>query len=239
MENGNIPVAPIILAVFLIVAFLLFLGMMGLFVFLISRAMKRRSYDTARGNEMRSLAGQMSFSFRPQAELSSFPSFSQFELFEGTPLKFENLMGGVTGGYQVTVFDLAYRNIGGSGSGTTTSRQTIYGVSSSQLQLPEFYLRPEGMMERVLNTVSRVDIDFAERPGFSSRILLYGKDEAAIRRSFTGPIFDFFEQNPYLCVFGRGDHLFYYQSRTTTPVNVVQQNVMFLPRLVNLFRNAH
>src|SRR5678815_5755717 len=94
MENGNIPVAPIVHALFLIVAFLLFLGMMGLFVFLITRAITRRSYDTNRGNEMRLLAAQMSFSFRPQAELSSFPLFSQFELFEGTPLRFENLMGG-------------------------------------------------------------------------------------------------------------------------------------------------
>src|SRR4051812_28652518 len=107
MENGNIPVAPLILAVFLIVAFLLFLAIAGLVIFLITRAMKRRSYDASRGNEMRSLAAQMSFSFRPQAELSSFPAFLQFELFEGTPLKFENLMGGSLNGYSVNVFDLA------------------------------------------------------------------------------------------------------------------------------------
>jgi hypothetical protein len=168
--------------------------------------------------------------------LSSFPAFSEFELFEGSPLKFENLMGGVAGGFPVTVFDLAYRNIGGTGSGTTTSRQTMYGISSNQLALPEFYLRPEGMMERVLNTVSRVDIDFAERPDFSSKILLYGKDEPAIRRSFTAPVFDFFEQNPYLCVFGKAERLFFYQSRTLTPSSMVRQNIMFLPNLVNLFR---
>jgi membrane protein implicated in regulation of membrane protease activity len=59
MENGNIPVAPLILALFLIVAFLLFLAIAGLVIFLLTRAMKRRSYDTSRGNEMRSLAGQM------------------------------------------------------------------------------------------------------------------------------------------------------------------------------------
>jgi len=236
MENGNIPVAPLILALFLIVGFLLFLVIAALTIFLLARAVKRRSYDTNRGNEMSSLAAQMSFSFTPQAELSSFPAFSEFELFEGSPLKFENLMDGLAGGYPVTIFDLTYRNVGGSGAGTTTSRQTIYGVSSNQLQLPEFYLRPEGVVERVLDTVSKVDIDFAERPVFSSKMLLYGKDEAAIRRSFTGPIFDFFEQNPYLCVFGKRDHLFFYQSRTLTPSNMVRQNVMFLPNLVNLFR---
>jgi hypothetical protein len=204
MENGNIPVAPIILTLFLIVGCLLFLGIVGLVIFLMTRAVKRRSYDTNRGNEMRSLASQMSFSFTPQADLSTFPFFSQFELFEGTPLKFENLMDGSLNGYSVNVFDLAYRNIGGSGSGTTTSRQTIYGISSNQLKLPEFYHRPEGLMERALDALSKVDIDFAERTGFSTKILLYGKDEVAIRQVFTDRIFDFFEQNPYLCVFAKG-----------------------------------
>jgi hypothetical protein len=91
-------------------------------------------------------------------------------------------------------------------------------------------------MERALDALSKVDIDCAERTGFSTKILLYGKDEAAIRQVFTDRIFDFFEQNPYLCVFAKGDHLFYYRSRTTTPGNMVRQNVMFLPTLFNLFR---
>ncbi len=75
MENGNIPVAPIILAVFLIVAFFLFLGMIALFIFLITRAAKRRSYDTKRGSEISAAAGHMSFSFTPQADLSALPFF--------------------------------------------------------------------------------------------------------------------------------------------------------------------
>ena len=68
MENGNIPVAPIILALFLIVGFVLLLGMIAFFIFLISRAVKRRSYDTARGNEMQAIAGHISFSFTPHAD---------------------------------------------------------------------------------------------------------------------------------------------------------------------------
>ena len=235
MENGNIPVAPIILIIFLIVGFLLFLCMIGLFAFLIVRAAKRRSYDTKRGGEMSAAAGQMSFSFTPQAGLSALPFFDGFELFEGYPLKLENLMSGSIDGFPVAVFDLAYRNVGGSSGGTTTSRQTIYAVGSSHLRLPEFYLRPAGLMELVLNKVSKVDINLAERPGFSAKMLLYGKDEAAIRQLFTGPKLEHLEKNPYFCVFGRGDHLFYYQSRIQTPPGSVRQNVRFLPSLVRLF----
>lgn len=236
MENGNIPVAPIILALFLIVGFVLLLGMIAFFIFLFFRAAKRRSYDTARGNEMSAIAAQISFAFTPQAEISAIPFFTNFELFEGYPLKLENLMKGSIGGHTATVFDLAYRNVGGrGGGGTTTSRQTMYVIESTRLNLPEFYLRPEGMMERVLNTIDRVDIDFAERPAFSSKFMLYGKDENAIRRLFTTPKLDFFERNLNVCVFGRGNYLFLSQSRTPAPPAQIQQNLMFLSFLHDLF----
>lgn len=235
MENGNIPVAPIILALFLLVGVVLLLGMIAFFIFLISRAAKRRAYDTGRGNEMRAIAAQISFSFTPQAELSAIPFFASFELFEGYALKFENLMQGSIGGHSAAVFDLVYRNVGGSGGGTTTSRQTMYVIESARLSLPEFYLRPEGVMERVLNTLERLDIDFAERPGFSSRFMLYGKDENSTRRLFTTAKLDFFERTPNICAFGRGNHLFFFQSRTPAPPAQIRQNVMFLGVLHDLF----
>ncbi|MGB7203378.1 MAG: hypothetical protein WBD16_14115 [Pyrinomonadaceae bacterium] len=228
--------APIILALFLIVGFVLFLGMIAFFISLISRAAKRRAYDTGRGSEMRAIAAQISFSFTSQAELSAIPFFASFELFEGYALKFENLMQGSIGGHRAAVFDLAYRNVGSGGrGGTTTSRQTMYAIESTRLNLPEIYLRPEGVMERVLNTLDRVDIDFAERPGFSGRFMLYGKDENAIRHLFTAAKLDFFERTPNLCVFGRGNHLFLYQSRTPSQPAQIQQNVMFLGALHDLF----
>ena len=237
MEDGNIPVAPIILVIFLIVAFVLFLGMIALFIFLISRAAKRRSYDTARGQQMQQAAGQIGFAFQPQAELSALHFFANFELFEGNPLKFENLMTGKVRGRDAVIFDLAYRNVGGSGGGgTTTSMQTMYAVMSGELNLPGFYLRPEGAIEKTLNAVSRIDIDFAERPDFSRRFLLYGEDESAIRRLFTPQKLDFFEKNPNLCAFGRGNYLFLYQSRTPNPPTQVSQNLNFLVFLHDLFR---
>ena len=92
MENGNIPVAPIILIIFLIVGLLLFLCMIGLFAFLIVRAAKRRSYDTKRGGEIgRLLPAKCHFLSHHRPACRRF-LFDGFELFEGYPLKFENLM---------------------------------------------------------------------------------------------------------------------------------------------------
>jgi hypothetical protein len=237
MQDGQIPVVPVILVIFAIVAFLMFVGVIVLLAFIFSRAAKRRSYDKDRGQQMQQVAGQMGFAFQPLAELSAVPFFSNFELFEGDAWRFENLLVGKVQEHDVVAFDLAYRNVGGAGGrGTTTSRQTMYAISSNELKLPQFYLRPEGVLEKALNALSRVDIDLAERPNFSRMFLLYGNDEAAIRRMFTGRKVDLFEQNPTLSVFGGGRHLFLYQSRTLAPPAQVPQSINFLTFLNELFR---
>ncbi|MEP6944918.1 MAG: hypothetical protein ABJA02_03310, partial [Acidobacteriota bacterium] len=205
MQQNDVPVVPIVLAIFAIVGFVLLIGMIGLIGYLISRAAKRRSYDTARGRQMEEAAAQLGLNFHAQAELAALPFFAGFELFEGYPLKLENLMTGRSVGGDVAIFDLVYRNVGAGGSGTTTSRQTMAAIVSSELRLPTFYVRPEGAIETALNAVSAVDIDFEERPDFSRKFMLYGSDEAAIRKLFDGQKFDFFEKNAALSAAGSGN----------------------------------
>lgn len=237
MQN-EIPVAPIILIIFLIVGFLLLVGMIGFIIFLFTIAAKRRRYDPKRGNEMQAAARQIGFSFAPEAELSAIPFFLNFELFEGLPLKFENLMTGSLDGNNAAIFDLVYRNVSGNaGSGTTTARQTMCVIDSNKLDLPEFYLRPEGVLEKVLNAIDRVDIDFPERPDFSKKFLLYGKHAHLIRQLFTAPVLDFFEKNPNICAFGNGNFLFVYQSRTLSPAAQIQNWLNFLSFLHNLLKH--
>lgn len=237
MQDNQIPVVPIILVIFLIVAFVLFLAMVTLFIFLISRAVKRRSYDTTRGQQMQQAAGQIGFSYQAQATIAALPFLSGYELYEGVPVSIENLMSGRINSDNVSVFDLVFRNAGGAvGYGSTTSRQTMYLLISNQLALPEFYLRPEGISEKVLPEYSRVDIDFVERPFFSDRYLLYGKDETAIRRLFSLNSLDFFEKNLNLCVFGRGNNLILHQSKTLSPPQQISQYLQFLANMGDMFR---
>jgi len=228
---------PIVLGIFAIIAIVALLCMFGLFAFLIARAAKRRSYDPARGQQMQLVAAQIGFTFQPQAELSALPFFSTFELFEGSPLKFENLMNGKIKGRDAWIFDLAYRNVGGRSGGTTTSRQTMVAMMSGDLKLPEFYLRPEGVIEKVLNSISQIDIDFPERPSFSERFLLYGKDVNSIRQIFDPPKLDFFEKNSNLSSFGRGNYLLAYFSRTPAVPSQIPQYLDLMAYLHHLFRS--
>ena len=117
MDNDQVSVVPIVLALFAIVALVLFVAMMGFFVFLFSRAVKRRSYDQARGQQMQQAAASIGFGFQAQAHLSALPFLSSFELFEGYPLRLENLMTGKLDHRDAVVFDLAYRNVGSRGGG--------------------------------------------------------------------------------------------------------------------------
>lgn len=233
MDQNNIPVVPIVLAIFAIVGLLFFLGMIVLIGFLISRAAKRRSYDTVRGQQMQAASVQIGFNFRHRAELTALPFLAGFELFEGYSLKVENLMTRKSGREDVAIFDLVYRNAGG----TTTSRQTMAAIVSGELDLPTFYLRPEGAIETVLNAVSRVDIDFAERPDFSRKFMLYGDDELAIRVSFDASKFDFFEKNSSLSVAGSGTLILLYIPRGVAQPGQVGQYLSFVSYLHQLFRH--
>jgi hypothetical protein len=236
MEGDQVPVVPIILAIFAIVVVVGLIGMAALFGFLISMAVKRAAGDPVRAGQMKQAAGQIGFRYQPRAEIAALPFLRTFELFEGYPYDLENLMQGKLDGCDAFVFDLTYRNVGGAyGGGTTTSRETMFAIVSPDLDLPEFYLRPEGVLEKVMSAVSRVDIDFADRPGFSDKFLLYGKSEAAIRQLFKPQLFDFFEQNPYICVFARGNYLFLYQSRTLTRPEQLPQFLGHFERIYLLF----
>ena len=233
----QIPTGPIILALFIIVALVGFVGMLGLIAFLFSRAAKRRTGDPERGRQMQQAAGQLGLSFSPTVQVGSVPFLAGYKLSEGHPSTVENLLTGQVNGLNVAVFDLAFRNAGGAvGYGSTTSRQTMFAVTSAQLNLPEFYLEPEGMSEKLLSEFSRIDIDFPERPVFSDRYLLYGADERAIRGLFSIGKLDFFEQNQGLSVFGRANLLLLHRSRTQAPPDQIAQYVNFLSFLHGVFR---
>ena len=212
MNNGQIDTSYVLLAIFALGALFLLLVFAGLVILLVRVGLKRKENHKKRSVELRAVADRLGFEFTEASELSSLPFLADFEIFEGSPSRIENLMTGSRGGERIGVFDLAYVNTGPNG-GSTTSRQTMCVIESTGLNLPRFYVRPEGILEKALQFAGRNDIDFPEFPTFSNAFYLYGDDEAAIRAIIKPEFARFFEQNSVLSAYAAGPRLIVFRSR--------------------------
>ena len=77
--------------------------------------------------------------------------------------------------------------------------ETLAVYESPRVAVPAFALRPESALDRITATFGSQDIDFTDHPDFSSRYLLRGDDEGAVRRVFTLDVLRALEHHP-LCV---------------------------------------
>lgn len=82
--------------------------------------------------------------------------------------------------------------------------ETFALINSRRLMLPAFDLRPEGVIDKL---AGRADVDFDSHPKFSSRYLLWGVSEDALRTLFTQGLLDFFSERPGWHIEGRGGWL--------------------------------
>ena len=212
MNDGQIDTSYILLAAFAIAAVFLLLVFAGLVFLLVRIGLKRKENLKKRSVELRTVADRLGFDFTEASELSSLPFLADFEIFEGSPSRIEKSMTGSRGGERIGIFDLAYVNTGPNG-GSQTSRQTMCVIESNGLNLPKFYVRPEGILEKALQFAGSSDIDFPEFPTFSNAFYLYGDDEAAIRAVVKPEFARFFEQNSVLSAYAAGPRLIVFRSR--------------------------
>jgi hypothetical protein len=122
-----------------------------------------------------------------------------------------NVMRGRVGSFDAVVFDYQYTT--GSGKNRRTHRLTPTVVHLPEAALPAFELRPEHLLHRIGAHFGYQDIDFPDQPEFSSRYLLRGEDEAAIRTRFDARVLDRFTRATGWSVEGRGDWLVLHRRR--------------------------
>lgn len=109
------------------------------------------------------------------------------------------------GGVGMTLFDFSYSV--GHGKHSRHYSQTVARIDSERLQLPQFDLRPEGIMAKIAQSLGFRDIDLPEWPTFSKRYALRGPDEAAVRQIFTAPVVQYCEAQRGLWISGNGHAL--------------------------------
>src|SRR4030095_8268744 len=127
---------------------------------------------------------------------------------------------GHTNGMKTALFDYVY--VTGHGKHSATHHQSVVYFEPRDLNIPFFSLRPEHILHKVISAFGYQDIDFGNRPTFSSQYLLRGAEEQTIRNTFVDPLLAFYETNEGTCTDGGGNQLFIFRQGHRTPPHEVQ-----------------
>ena len=137
--------------------------------------------------------------------------FENSVVFEkGWGQRCKNIMRGTFAGLQASIFDYSY--ITGRGRGARTWRQTVFAFSHD-LSLPAFDLKPETLMERLLDAFNHKDIDFDSHPEFSRRYFLRSPRQEKTKELFTPELLTYLQglpPEPKWHLQGNGQTLFIY-----------------------------
>ena len=216
MDQQQVTTILIVLSVFGFIALI--------FGILIVALIVGRKRAQERTRQLASVATLLGLQFTESAPMNWIPNLEKFELFnQGHFTRITNAMYGEMAGVKTAVFD--YRYTVGGGKNQQTFNQTIVYFEPRNLSLPFFSLRPEHLFHKLISAFGYQDIDFGNRPTFSSKYLLRGADEPAVRNLFDDALLGFYEMNQGLSADGGGNQLFFFQQNYRQPPHQIQSAV--------------
>jgi hypothetical protein len=217
------------------VVFALFSVVVVIVVLLFARYSRKLERERTQG--LKSSATLLGWQFAEEATLSYLPNPGNFALFgQGHNKQIKNLMYGETNGVKAALFDYIY--VTGSGKSRHTHYQSVVYFEPRHLNIPFFSLRPENVLHKMIAVFGYQDVDFGNHPTFSSKYLLRGTDEQAIRNTFDDPLLAFYETNPGLSTDGGGNQLFIFRQGYRTPPHEAQSFINWAAQVQNVFPRA-
>lgn len=208
------------------------LGVIGLIVLLIIYSHKKAAERT---RAMQQAAISLGWSFTADPPLTVIPGCEQHHLFsQGHSKKIYNMLYGTIDGGRAAIFD--YKFTVGHGKNSATYNQSVVYFHSERLGLPFFSLRPESFGHKLISALGYQDIDFPNRPAFSSKYLLRGQDEQAIRYAFQDAALAYYENNPKLYTDGGANEVFFYRQGVRVEPPAVHSFLDWGMQLLNLFQ---
>lgn len=204
---------------------------LGVVLFVVALIVWQRKAESARTDVLQQAAVAMGFSFEAEGDLDQIKALGNLPLFgHGHSRRPKNIMRGRTADDAVTVFDYQYTT--GGGKESHTWRQTVALYPGAGRSLPEFVLAPENLLHKLGQLLGYQDIDFDSSPVFSSRYVLRGQDETAIRSAFTMEMRAFLEQEQGWTVEVQAGNVGIYRAgKQTNPAEIgafLQQSHMVL-----------
>jgi hypothetical protein len=132
-------------------------------------------------------------------------------LVKASPRNVRYLMQGNIDSAEVAIFDRVIISGGGEGGGSE-ELTTVVLFESTQLSLPYFLLRPEGILGKMGSAFGDPDIDFEEFPKFSRQYLLRGTEEQ-VRIVFNSNVLSYFDNDPGWTLEGFETQLLVYRNK--------------------------
>lgn len=108
----------------------------------------------------------------------------------------------------VFLFDYSYYV--GSGDSRTKKEYTVALIKLS-IKLPDFYLRPENISDKIAAKFGFNDIDIEQYPEFSKKYYLLGKNKAEVLSFFTPERINYFEQNLNWTVYAKDNYMAFFK----------------------------
>jgi hypothetical protein len=223
---------PVILALVIVVIVAVVSGLTLTVVLLFLRSASKRERERTR--RLKSSATVLGWRFAEDVPLNYLPNLEYFALFrEGHSKEIKNLLYGEANRVKAALFDYIY--VTGTGKYQEVHYQSVVYFEPRNLSIPFFSLRPEHILHKVITAFGYQDIDFGNRPTFSSKYLLRGAEEQAIRNTFNDGLLAFYEANQGICTDGGGNQLFIFKYGYRMPPHDSQSFIDWASRLQNLF----
>ena len=218
-----------------LIVFGAFAGFIVTLVVLIWLHQRKRERERTLG--LKSSATLLGWQFAEVVPLNYIPNLERFALFSsGHSKQIKNIMYGESNGVKAALFDYIFTV--GHGKHAHTHYQSVAYFEPRNLNLPFFSLRPEGFLHKLITAFGYQDIDFGNRPTFSSQYLLRGTDEPAIRNTFGDHLLAWYETNPGTCTDGGGNQVFIFRQGFRTPPHEVQSFIDRASGAKNLFAGS-
>lgn len=198
----------------------------------------RNARARARQKELELLAQQLGMSFAAADTFGLLQQLKGFDLFRrerrwlGRAGRIKNVMRGTVGDTEVFLFDYTY--VIYANNSTRRITQTVFFANNKEWYLPEFRLKPESWLQKLLSILDKSDINFPENPDFSNRFWLSSEFESLIRKKFSPAVQDFLCENPPVHLEGNNFYLLAYKPRKALSANDAAVFFQHCCRLVKL-----
>ncbi|OAI52083.1 hypothetical protein AYO44_16755 [Planctomycetaceae bacterium SCGC AG-212-F19] len=182
-------------------------------------------------------AERRGLSFLPNGDRALAEELKHTELLSHDSGRVTNLLRGKIHGVDTEIFDYTFQTGPGQYGfrGTSWHQQTVIRFTRESLVLPDFWLRPEGLWDKVAAAVGGEDINFPTHPEFSRKYQLHGLIEANVRRVFTPELLSFLETKTGLRIEGEPKHLVVFSAENIVQPEDIEELIQLGFQVLRLF----